>query len=171
MLQSYLQCQVFHVSQGWRSAGALSRERFKSWTCLFPMYRLSESSIAAPPYNRFMGFTISKAWLSLMRGCPVGELVSEGENFPKLEVLELCHMYNLNIICGDSVIFPSRSEFSLSRCPKLKKLPRGLMNDYSSLETCVIRGEQKRLDGLSWKDYEFKSFLFPRDENRCFLPT
>lgn len=46
--------------------------------------------------------------------CSVEELFTEGDNFPKLKVLNLCHLRKLNIICADSVMFSSLSAFILS---------------------------------------------------------
>lgn len=79
--------------------------------------------------------------------CLVEELFSAGDNFPKLKMLELCHMHKLNIICANSVMFPSLSAFISLDCPNLKKLPRGPINENRPLEICVVQGDQNWRDG------------------------
>lgn len=96
-----------------------------------------------------------------------GELIKEDEEakgghicFPYLKVLQVKRLFKLNSICSDTVSFPSIAEFTLINCPKLEKLPLGLVNN-SGPKSCIVRGTQEWWDRLLWANDQIRSLVLP----------
>lgn len=87
--------------------------------------------------------------------CGLFEVIQEDVGqvcFPNLQVLVLKYLWNLRSICSDIVLFSSLKKFELMGCPKLKRLPRGLMNCNFTLNACCIFGTRRWWNELRWSD-------------------
>ncbi|KAJ4790730.1 LRR and NB-ARC domains-containing disease resistance protein [Rhynchospora pubera] len=89
---------------------------------------------------------------------PVGGFGAIKPTFPSLIRLELEFLPEMEIICDESITFPSLEEIRIVGCPKLKKLP---FQSRGKLKTIKI--ESECWERLEWEDNDLK-----RDFEGCF---
>ncbi|KAJ4814564.1 Disease resistance protein RPS5 [Rhynchospora pubera] len=84
-------------------------------------------------------------------GCGSGAIKP---TFPSLIRLELELLPEMEIICNESITFPSLEEITIHKCPKLKKLP---FQSRGKLKTIKI--ESECWEQLEWGDNDLKQDL------------
>ncbi|KAJ4762073.1 Disease resistance protein RPS5 [Rhynchospora pubera] len=84
-------------------------------------------------------------------GCGSGAIKP---TFPSLIRLELELLPEMEIICDESITFPSLEEITIHKCPKLKKLP---FQSRGKLKTIKI--ESECWERLEWEDNDLKQDL------------
>ncbi|XP_058106082.1 disease resistance protein At4g27190-like isoform X2 [Magnolia sinica] len=76
-------------------------------------------------------------------------------SFPKLSILELDHLPELESICSQRFTFISLEEMKVISCPKLKKLP--LFRSSIHEIKVKIEGKREWWEGLEWEDENARS--------------
>ncbi|KAJ1695543.1 hypothetical protein LUZ63_012241 [Rhynchospora breviuscula] len=79
--------------------------------------------------------------------------------FPSLKLLILRELPKLQIICEQSIMFPSLEEIVIDSCPRLKKLPFRSNTVPSNLRSIVL--EKEIWENLEWEDNDLKQALQP----------
>ncbi|KAG2327217.1 hypothetical protein Bca52824_009945 [Brassica carinata] len=82
--------------------------------------------------------------------------------FRKLEALRLIDLPELKKIYWRPLPFPCLTEFTVKRCPKLRKLPLSCKSGTSGEKGLVIKyGERGWLEGVEWEDEATKARFLP----------
>ncbi|KAM0892157.1 hypothetical protein ACQ4PT_025932 [Festuca glaucescens] len=79
-------------------------------------------------------------------------------SFPRLKLLGLSQLGNLQNICGGTLYFPCFQRLLVYKCPMLVKLPSGLLTEE---RVPLILGRQDWWEKLCWEDSSVESTLFP----------
>ncbi|CAM0948168.1 unnamed protein product [Alopecurus aequalis] len=92
---------------------------------------------------------------------------SDGDSFPRLKLLGLSCLPNLQNICDNTLAFPCLQRLLLYSCPKLAKLPSGLLQPQHAP---LILSQPNFWDQLCWEDSTVKSTMlsFSRDLPESF---
>ncbi|KAJ4790731.1 Disease resistance protein RPS5 [Rhynchospora pubera] len=84
----------------------------------------------------------------------VGESSAVKPTFPSLILLQLDDIPEMEIICDESITFPSLERIEILECPKLKKLPFQSRDKLKIIET-----ERECWERLEWEDNDLKQDL------------